>query len=420
MLALGDKIQRMRVWRGITQTELASGLVTPSMISQIEANKANPSTELLLRIIEKLGISVETFLKDVYLDLGGRGIYRFALELMEYEQYGAALQFLRQLEERPNVVEAIELQFQMAVCLQNTGKVQESIEKLDQVLSFVQGGEAKEFTAKVLYQLADAYYKLHNLSLAYFYAEKSDNLLESLPETDRFVRARVKNLIGVVSSRFGHYEQAISYHQAALAYYQPNHLQKMAGMLTNLGIEYKNVGDYEQAKKYFEQSLETFKQVSPSKESIVSKYNYGVLLGLTAEFESALNVFQQCLAEFQEHQFLDMLPKVYSEMAQIEIRRGNFDAAKAYTAKGIETSDEHHHERAYIYKVIAEILIQTEDLEGAIQYLEKSIPIYEKYSRFADLVKVLPILSKCYEQLGDVEKAVSTLEKSKVYMKNLL
>lgn len=419
-ISLGDKIQRMRVWRGLTQTELAAGLVTPSMISQIEGNKANPSTELLLQIIYRLGISVDTFLKDVYLDLGGRALYRFAVDLMEFDQYGAALKYFRQLEERPNVVEPAELQYQIAICMRHTGKVQEAINQFDEVLAEVQVGDDREFTAKVLYQLGHTYYELHNLSLALFYGQKADHILQDLPEADRYLKARVKNLLGVASSRFGHYEKGAKYYQEAYEYYLPNHSSKAATMLMNLGIEYKNLGDYEKSREYYQQSLDMFSKLPMDRNRIAAKYNYGVLLGVTAEFELALKMLNECLADYQEHQYLDKIPGVYTEMAQIEANRGHLEQAIEYAQKGIDSSEEEQRERAHLYKIMAQIRFQMKQYEEAIVYLERSIPIYQKYSLIADLVKVLPILSRCYQQLGDVEKAMVTMERSKVYMKSLL
>lgn len=419
MLALGDKIQRMRVWRGITQTELASGLVTPSMISQIEANKANPSTELLLNIIERLNLSVESFLKDVYMDLGGKGMYRFSLELMVHEQYGAALHFLKQLEEKPNLVDPNELMYQLAVCLQHTGKVKEAIEKLDNVLTAIMPEDNREFTARVLYQLGDAYYSVHNLSLAIFYAQKADTILNGLAESDRYLQARVKNLLGVVNSRFGNYQKAADNHEEAYHLYMPTYVEKAAGMLMNLGIEYKNLEDYNKSRYYFEKSLELFKDLPVKKDNIATKHNFAILLVMTAEYELALKYFKEALAEFRDYNMLEAIPVVYSEMAQMELKKRNFTEAKAYVQKGIEHSGDEHYERAYLYQVMAEILLEEGELEESIKHLERAIAVYQKYSRLADLVKTLPLLSKCYQQLGDVEKAVSALEQSKVYIKNL-
>lgn len=420
MISLGDKIQRLRVWRGLTQTELASGLVTPSMISQIEGNKANPSTELLLSIIRKLGVSVETFLKDVYFDLGGKGMYRFALELMEHGQYGAALQFLKQLEERPSVADPTELLFQMAVCHKNTGKVQDAIDNLDHVLSSVLGGEDRGFTARVLYEIGDAYGLLGNFSLSNFYLQKADSLLRELPEADRILRADVKSRLGTSYSRLGRQEEAVRCIREAYELFHPDHPAKAAAMLMNLGIEYRDLGEYDEAKDCFEQALAVYGDLPVEKNSILAKLNYAVLLNLTGKHERALRLFEECLAEFKEHQFLDMLPAVYKEMAQNELNRENFEQAQEYAMRGMEGLQGDHWEFPNLKRTLAEALCRMGNPEEAIQHLEQSLSLYEKRGRIADLVKTLSLLSKCYQQLGDVDKAVSALEKSKVYLKNPL
>ena len=55
----GQRIRELRQERGLTQTELAKGIVTPSMISQIEAGKAHPSDALLKQLAMRLDVSEE-------------------------------------------------------------------------------------------------------------------------------------------------------------------------------------------------------------------------------------------------------------------------------------------------------------------------------------------------------------------------
>ena len=55
----GQRIRELRQERGLTQTELAKGIVTPSMISQIEAGKAHPSDALLRQLAKRLDVSEE-------------------------------------------------------------------------------------------------------------------------------------------------------------------------------------------------------------------------------------------------------------------------------------------------------------------------------------------------------------------------
>ncbi|ASS76870.1 hypothetical protein CIG75_19245 [Tumebacillus algifaecis] len=58
-MSQGTIIREKRLQSGLTQTELAQGICTPSMISQIEAGKANPSRQLLEKLAERLGVPVE-------------------------------------------------------------------------------------------------------------------------------------------------------------------------------------------------------------------------------------------------------------------------------------------------------------------------------------------------------------------------
>lgn len=61
---LGQKIREARRSLGLTQSELAGGMVTTSMISQIEADKAKPSYELLKSISQRLQMDVDFFMND--------------------------------------------------------------------------------------------------------------------------------------------------------------------------------------------------------------------------------------------------------------------------------------------------------------------------------------------------------------------
>ena len=59
---IGEKIRKMRLKAGLTQTELAGDFITRNMLSCIENGAALPSLPTLLRIAEKLSISPGYFL----------------------------------------------------------------------------------------------------------------------------------------------------------------------------------------------------------------------------------------------------------------------------------------------------------------------------------------------------------------------
>ncbi|MCY0869655.1 MAG: helix-turn-helix domain-containing protein, partial [Firmicutes bacterium] len=66
--SLGRRIREARLRHGMTQTQLAQDIVTPSMISQIESGKAQPSIGLVQRLAERLGLHLEDLMAPIEVD----------------------------------------------------------------------------------------------------------------------------------------------------------------------------------------------------------------------------------------------------------------------------------------------------------------------------------------------------------------
>ena len=61
---LGEKIKRMRILRGLTQSELAADKITRNMLSSIENGAANPSLETLRYLAERLETQLAYLLSE--------------------------------------------------------------------------------------------------------------------------------------------------------------------------------------------------------------------------------------------------------------------------------------------------------------------------------------------------------------------
>lgn len=134
MPTLGDKIREARTQHGLTQSELADQLVTPSMISQIESNRAQPSYHLLRGIAQRLGLDVSYFLTDVE----DRHILTSQLKIAEYYilvgDISAALESL-EIVERPSVPgENLHLYLRlMATVRRHTGNLIEAVHLMEEL-----------------------------------------------------------------------------------------------------------------------------------------------------------------------------------------------------------------------------------------------------------------------------------------------
>jgi len=77
-IALGDRLKKLRIKRGRSQTELARLIgVTPSTISQIESNQIYPSLPALFKIAEVLSVEVGSFFQE-FLPPAGPAVFKSA------------------------------------------------------------------------------------------------------------------------------------------------------------------------------------------------------------------------------------------------------------------------------------------------------------------------------------------------------
>ena len=95
---LGDKIRDARKQAGLTQWQLANKIfVSESYIALIESNKRNPSTDVLSKIAEALGMTTDHMLCDTV----SRSTDSFALDFCNLvknrspEEIDTALQLIR-------------------------------------------------------------------------------------------------------------------------------------------------------------------------------------------------------------------------------------------------------------------------------------------------------------------------------------
>jgi len=63
---LGEKVRTLRKRRGMTLKELALGLgvTSHSYVSEIETGKKNPTTEMIIKLADLFGVSVDLLVRD--------------------------------------------------------------------------------------------------------------------------------------------------------------------------------------------------------------------------------------------------------------------------------------------------------------------------------------------------------------------
>lgn len=222
MPTIGEKIRAVRQQLGISQTDLGQGLVTPSMISQIEAGKAKPSATLLTAIASRLGMPVEYFF--------GSGD---AQSTREAQMRLAKYHLLRhEPQEAINLLEAIDLndspipvrnqtQLLLAVAYRQQERYFEATSLLDEVRELALRTNDECTLLSVGLHSGHVEYAMGNWLGAiqeWRKALKEGELLSSQPSAAEFLNAKMMELCFMLSEvhlKLGEPEPAMQYLQQA-------------------------------------------------------------------------------------------------------------------------------------------------------------------------------------------------------------
>ena len=132
MPTMGEKIREARLRRGLTQGDLAEDLVTPSMISQIEAGKTKPSYPLLTAIANRLGLPVEHFLNDLQDQFALATHLRLAQYYLQVYQPQAAVDVLLSMDPpSPPGLQYQEYHLFLAKAKRMQGDIEEAVHLLE-------------------------------------------------------------------------------------------------------------------------------------------------------------------------------------------------------------------------------------------------------------------------------------------------
>jgi len=170
---LGERLRKLRIAAGMTQTELAGGRFSKEYVSQIERGKTRPTADTLDWLAARLGVD-SGFLASG-MAMGERQRLEAALvrgeALIESHEYAQAVSELHAVRSEVAAVGARDLELRAvsgeAWARLQSGDVQEAIELLQSARTIAEGERFSEIDrADVLFRLGVCRYKLSSISTA--------------------------------------------------------------------------------------------------------------------------------------------------------------------------------------------------------------------------------------------------------------
>ncbi|REJ53927.1 MAG: tetratricopeptide repeat protein [Microcystis aeruginosa DA14] len=255
------------------------------------------------------------------------------------------------------------------------------------------------------------------LDLQGFYRKQADLYEEIIAGSQReqVCYRNSLNRLGICFLNLGQYEKAIAYHQQSLEISEAmGDQQEVAISLGNLGNCYNCLGQYEKAIAYHQQSLEISEEIGYRQGVAISLGNLGNCYNCLGQYEKAIAYHRQCLYISKEIEDWQGVASSLGNLGNCYKSLGQYEKAIFYHQKCHDIS-----EAMDDRKGVAISLGNLGNCYYDLGQYEKAIDLYQQYHDISEEISFrqgvaisFGNLSNCYSSLGQYEKAIAYHQQS--------
>lgn len=421
---LGQKIKELRLSKRMTQGDLGRGLVTPSMISQIEADKASPSHKLLAQLAQRLGVTLDYFLGDIQAKMEKNSIFKYARMLMGAENYKGAAKLLEELLAEPIPhLEVAEVQLNLAECLHKQGKSQEALDLYEEILRNSLGQGEPFYAVKALRAMGLAEYEKDNLVLAHFHWTKAADVGLREVRNDADLLADVLLLLAKAKSKLGDHTGALeSLQKANNLLDTSDDLRKLAVLAETFSKVHKELGHHQKAAEHAEEAAAIYKKLNMPVQAIRMKISLAQIREETGKPDDAVRMLEECLKQLEQSDVnaVDDIAYIHSVMAGIFFRLEHFDLAKSHCEKALASAKNDYETLAEAHRILTNVYLKQRQYPEAVAHCEQLIELCQKNRYIADLTRSFTLLTEIYKRQGNYMSAAETFLRMQKEIENNL
>ena len=415
-MEFGTKLRELREKAGLTQYELAEGIAASSFISLLEAGKRKPKPELISKLAARLGVAAEDLAQN------------------------------HSAQER-------ELNLNSAKVALSSGDLEIAEKYAEQVLAFGPEGildHASVAASVVLLQVKARRWMFDGV------VDELEQLFKDYPNAGPELRARIGNEIIRVCLRSGNFAFGVQRGESLLMHYGSIWPEtEVVELMVQLGSCHFQRGDVARATEVVSRALKLAEKCKSPKAMVQSYWQASVLAASRGNLSLALNQISEAmhwtkLAELNqvlpilndnaakymldmpnpdlnkvhdlaESAYLDLAsqnnpgPAAYTciTLSEVELRKGNLDAAFSYVARGLaELPEDISGPRISLFCQSAKILFQMGHMEESRLRLDDAIALLERVDHFKEHSVLWGDVARVFVAIGLKDRAIEAYEKA--------
>lgn len=414
--SLGQRIRQIRLNRGLTQIELAKGLITPSMVSQIESDRARPSYKVLSGIAARLDVPLEHLLKGVNFDLEYASKYKMAMSMVLAKEYETAIQLFEELlESAPHRIPRESLQLELAFCHLEMGHAEDAEGILNQLYQVLSTKPEDPLFAVVMIHLGKVAELKGEYPIALFHTNRAWDELQKAEETDPDIQTKTLMQLAHLHEKIGKVTEAAAYFENALSLNQTTDEERGKTYL-RLAEVYARLEKYEQAEEY---AVKAYSLLSEQTNKELKQDMQHRLL-MIRRGSSDWKTIVRDLLEIAEQEALvghkTKAGQVYADIALVCLENNEFDESWAYAEKARMSLSDTDPAMGNVHRVLAFIYLQRKDEKKGRKHLDNSVKIYKNHGKVAELEEVTLYMCRYLNSQGAQKEAYERLEQFHFYL----
>jgi tetratricopeptide (TPR) repeat protein len=251
---------------------------------------------------------------------------------------------------------------------------------------------------------------LNNIGTNYFFLSQFDKAIEYFGQTlhldrksgDSTAIATSLNNMGMVYSRWGKHRQAIGFYEDALGYTSVE--QRKAIRLSNIGMAWYHLKEYDKALEYLNKALEIDQKYNQRIKVGIRKNEISTVLAAKGKMEEAIRLNEEALIIFKETGVMESQIITLTDMGSIYRQLGQMNKAELCYLESAAIANENSSlfNLSRNYKCLYELAEENKDYQKAFGY-------FKKYAAINDSI----FSAEKHKQLANFEILYETEKKDK-------
>ena len=385
---VGERIRRLRLERGMSQSELAAGRLSKGFISQIESGRSRPSPESLRFIAQRLEVPLVALLPGLELAQQQAFLLRAAEAAVKAGEQAEAETLLDEV--RPLLSSATELSWfhrLRAELLVLRGSLEAALDDALTAFEHVCNVEPCDEVVRACNLVGRIHAQAGRQPAALLYFDRAAELAAH-SNVSPAVRALVHSNRGNTHMRLGDPDHAVpAYESARAAAEDAEDLWELSIAHMGLGEAARQRGDLPSAIAHAERAVTLLERIEMRQLQAQILHNLGHVHADRGDFVSARSLQEQALAAARAMNDAETAGYALERLAALEISEGNVEGALAQANAAVDAAREsgNHGLLAIGYAVLGEAMELAGDsrkcdsaFADARAVAEKGIPLEKR------------------------------------------